>query len=160
MTNLRTGIGYDVHKLVPYRKLVLGGVEVSNTVGALGFSDADVLIHAIADALLGAASLGDIGLHFPETDLKNKGLSGKHLLADVANLIEKDGFTIVNVDSTVILQTPKINEYILQMRNNISSVLGLDLDRVSVKATTTDRLGFTGREEGIAAEAIALLSKK
>ncbi len=155
---LKVGIGYDVHQLVPDRKLIIGGITIKSDLGALGFSDADVLIHAIADALFGAAALGDIGQHFPSSDEKNAGISGNLLLSKVFNLLKLSNFDIVNIDSTVILQSPKISEYIPQMRKNISEVLQLDIKSVSVKATTTDKLGFTGRNEGIAAEAIVLLS--
>lgn len=158
MTGLRVGIGYDVHQLVPGRKLIIGGVTIDYKSGALGFSDADVLIHAIADALLGATALGDIGQHFPDTDKKNAGLSGHVLLGEVVKLLSLNNFTVVNIDSTVILQSPKISEYIMEMRMNISEILDVDINRVSVKATTTEKLGFTGRNEGIAAEAVVLLS--
>ncbi len=160
MINLKVGIGYDVHQLVPHRKLILGGITIESELGALGFSDADVLIHAIADALLGAAALGDIGQHFPDSDEKNAGISGKLLLSKVFGLLRLSNFDIVNIDSTVILQSPRISEYIPQMRKNISEILRLDIKSVSVKATTTDKLGFAGRNEGIAAEAIVLLSGK
>ena len=160
MINLKVGIGYDVHQLVPHRKLIIGGITVESELGALGYSDADVLIHAIADALLGAAALGDIGKHFPNSDENNAGLPGNILLGKVFNLLKSNNFNIVNIDSTVILQSPKISEHIPQMRKNISEVLKLDIKNVSVKATTTDKLGFTGRNEGIAAEAIVLLSGK
>ncbi len=155
---LKVGIGYDVHQLVPHRQLIIGGITIESDLGALGFSDADVLIHAIADALLGAAALGDIGQHFPGSDKRNAGLPGNVLLSKVSNLLRLSNFDIVNIDSTVILQSPKISEYIPQMRKNISEVLQLDIKSVSVKATTTDKLGFAGRNEGIAAEAIVLLS--
>jgi len=160
MTGFRVGIGYDVHQLVSGRKLIIGGVSLDYSLGALGFSDADVLIHAIADALLGAAALGDIGKHFPDTDNKNNGLSGSILLGEVLNLLRAESFKIVNIDSTVILQSPKISSHILEMRKNLSQVLQLDINCVSVKATTTEKLGFVGRSEGIAAEAIVLISKK
>ena len=158
MINFKVGIGYDVHQLVPDRKLIVGCVTIESELGALGFSDADVLIHAIADALLGAAALGDIGHYFPASDIKNAGLSGRSLLSKVFNLLQSNSFDIVNIDSTVVLQSPKISGYIPQMRKNISEILKLDINNVSVKATTTDKLGFAGRKEGIAAEAIVLLS--
>lgn len=158
MINLKVGIGYDVHQLVVGRKLTIGGVLIDSELGALGYSDADVLIHAIADALLGAAALGDIGQHFPETDIKNSGLAGYKLLGEVMGLLRLNNFEVVNIDSTVVLQSPKISEYITQMRENISNILNLDINMVSVKATTTEKLGFAGRKEGIAAEAIVLLS--
>lgn len=160
MTNLRIGIGYDVHQLLPGRKLIIGGVSIDYRLGAMGFSDADVLIHAISDALLGAAALGDIGHHFPDTDAKNSNLSGIKLLTEVVNLLSLNKYSVVNIDSTVILQSPKISEYIPLMRKNISQILKVDINSVSIKATTTEKLGFVGRNEGIAAEAIALLSSK
>jgi|TARA_B100000315_G_C14435409_1_gene522172 2-C-methyl-D-erythritol 2,4-cyclodiphosphate synthase len=157
MTNLRVGIGYDVHQLVSGRKLIIGGVSIDYKLGALGFSDADVLIHAISDALLGAAALGDIGQHFPDTDNKNSNLSGLKLLGEVKNLLYRNKYSVVNIDSTVILQSPKISEYIPLMRKNISQILKVDINNVSIKATTTDKLGFIGKNNGIATEAIALL---
>ncbi len=159
MTDHRIGIGYDVHKLVPGRKLIIGGVDVPAKFGALGYSDADVLIHSIADALLGATALGDIGIHFPGTDLRNKGISGTSLLSRVVSLVKQKGFTVINIDSTIILQSPRVVEYIPQMKANIAEILDVNTDQVSVKATTTDKLGFAGRGEGIGAEAIALLKK-
>lgn len=158
MTNFRVGIGYDVHKLVPGRKLIIGGVTIPNKVGSLGFSDADVLMHAIADALLGAAALGDIGIHFPGSDIKNKDLPGTTLLSQVIDLLDENNFTVVNIDSTVILQTPQLVDYIQEMRKIIAKTVTLDIDKISIKATTTDRLGFIGKEEGIAAQAIAMIS--
>lgn len=159
MTSLRVGIGYDVHQLVPNRKLIIGGVTLDYRLGSLGFSDADVLIHAIADALLGAAALGDIGIHFPGTNPNNKDLPGFILLSDVIKLLSQNNYEVVNVDSTVILQTPKISDYIPEMREIISKIIGIETNRVSIKATTTDKLGFAGREEGIAAEAIVMINK-
>lgn len=158
MSNFRIGIGYDVHQLQSGLKMIIGGVSIDYRLGAVGFSDADVLIHAISDALLGAAALGDIGQHFPNTDKKNSNLSGLKLLNEVVNLLCLNKFSVVNIDSTVILQSPKISEYIPLMRKNISQILKVDINSVSIKATTTDKLGFVGRNEGIAAEAIALLS--
>jgi 2-C-methyl-D-erythritol 2,4-cyclodiphosphate synthase len=158
MKSIRVGIGYDVHKLVPNRELIIGGVTINYHLGSLGFSDADVLIHAIADAMLGAAAFGDIGKHFPDTDVKNKGLSGNIILKEVLTLLRANNFEIINIDSTVILQSPKISNYIFDMRKNISEILELDISAVSVKATTTEKLGFIGRNEGIAAEAVILLS--
>ncbi len=155
----RVGIGYDVHKLVKNRLLIVGGVTIDYELGALGHSDADVLIHAIADALLGAAAMGDIGQHFPDTDDKYRGLSGSVLLAEVVRLLNSNHYSIVNVDSTVILQSPKINSHKYEMRENLSKILKIDISRVSVKATTTEKLGFVGRNEGIAAEAIVLLNE-
>ncbi len=159
MSIVRVGIGYDVHKLVPNRKFILGGVTIDHEFGPLGFSDADVLLHAIADALLGSAALGDIGIHFPGSNPENKDLPGHELLTVVYSLISKNNFEIVNIDSTVILQSPQISSYIPQMRKNISKILGIDFSSVSVKATTTDKLGFVGKEKGIAAEAVVLINK-
>ena len=157
MDRLRVGIGYDVHKLVPDRKLILGGVTIESNIGILGFSDGDVLIHAIADALLGAASLGDIGIHFPSSDQRFSGMSGFELLTTVYKLISDNHYSVINIDSTIILQSPKVSDYILEMRKNIADILKTEIGNISIKATTTDKLGFVGREEGIAAEAIALL---
>lgn len=156
----RIGHGYDVHKLVEERKLILGGVEIPHSLGLLGHSDADVLVHAIMDALLGAAAAGDIGKHFPDTDERFRGISSIALAKKVAHLIKKEEFEIVNVDSTLIAQRPKLSPYIDEMRRNISDALGVEIERVSVKATTEEHLGFTGREEGIAAHAVVLIQKK
>jgi len=158
MIGLRVGIGYDVHQLVPDRQLILGGIIIESNLGALGFSDADVLIHAIADAILGAAALGDIGKHFPDTNEKNAGLPGHVILKEVLKLISNSNYELVNIDSTVILQSPKISEYIPEIRKSIAKILNMDINSVSVKATTTEKLGFTGKNEGIAAEAVVLLS--
>lgn len=155
---MRVGMGYDVHKLVEERDLILGGVKVPHTLGLLGHSDADVLLHAIMDALLGAAALGDIGKHFPDTDEQYKGISSMKLLEHVADLIEKEGYVIVNIDATVIAQKPKLRPYIDKMEENIAKVLKIAKDQINVKATTEERLGFTGREEGIAAQAICSLT--
>lgn len=157
MNSFRIGSGYDVHQLVENRPLIIGGVKVEHSKGALGHSDADVLLHAIADALLGAAALGDIGTHFPDSDPSIKNMDSLKLLADVNTLIKSAGFTIGNVDSTVVLQSPKISSYIFQMRQNIATALGVETDQVSVKATTTELLGFVGKEEGIAAYATVLI---
>lgn len=157
MSSFRVGIGFDVHKLVTNRKLILGGITIDHKLGALGHSDADVLIHAIADALLGAAALGDIGMHFPDTAPENSNLKGSIILKSVQNLLSDKGFEIVNIDSTVILQNPKINKKIPEIRQNIADILNIDVINVSVKATTTEKLGAIGREEGIAAEAIVLI---
>lgn len=154
---MRVGIGYDVHRLVEDRKLILGGVEIEHTLGLLGHSDADVLVHAIMDALLGAAALRDIGQHFPDTDPAYKGIDSMELLANVKELLLKEGYVIENIDATVIAQQPKIGPYIEQMRENIAKVLDVELSQINVKATTEERLGFTGREEGISAQAICLL---
>ncbi len=155
---MRVGIGYDVHKLVENRKLILGGVEIPHTLGLLGHSDADVLLHAIMDALLGAAALGDIGKHFPDTDEQYKGISSIRLLEHVRDLIEKEGYLIENIDATVIAQKPKLRPYIDQMQENIANALKIEKNQVNVKATTEERLGFTGREEGISSQAICALS--
>lgn len=155
---MRVGIGYDVHKLVENRKLILGGVEIPHTLGLLGHSDADVLLHAIMDALLGAAALGDIGKHFPDTDEQYKGISSIRLLEYVRDLIEKEGYLIENIDATVIAQKPKLRPYIDRMQENIANALKIEKNQVNVKATTEEHLGFTGREEGISSQAICALS--
>ncbi len=154
---MRVGQGYDVHRLVSGRKLILGGVEIEHTLGLLGHSDADVLLHAIADALLGAAALGDIGKHFPDTDARYCGIDSTKLLRHVGALLREKGYTIRNIDSTVIAQAPKLAPHIPAMRQNIADALGIDADAVSVKATTEEKLGFTGTREGIAAQAICLI---
>lgn len=154
---MRIGQGYDVHKLVEGRKLILGGVEIPYEKGLLGHSDADVLLHAIMDALLGAAALGDIGKHFPDSDEKYKGISSIELLKEVSLLLKNNNYSIMNIDSTVIAQKPKLAPFIDEMRKNISSSLGIDIDRVSVKATTEEGLGFTGEGLGIASSAICLI---
>ena len=153
----RVGTGYDVHKLVEERKLILGGIEVPHTKGLLGHSDADVLVHAIMDALLGALSLGDIGKHFPDTDNAYKGISSIHLLGLVKKMLDSHGAKVVNIDSTLILQKPKVAQYIPDMVENIAAVLEVPTTAVNVKATTEEHLGFTGREEGVGAHAVALL---
>ena len=154
---MRIGTGYDVHQLAEGLPLWLGGVSVPHTHGLVGHSDADVLLHAICDALLGAAALGDIGKHFPDTDPQYKGISSLKLLTHVGNLLKEHGYQVGNIDSTVAAQRPKLAPYIPQMRQNIADTLGISLDQVSVKATTTEHLGFEGRMEGISAQAIALL---
>jgi len=154
----RIGHGYDVHALVTGRKLILGGVEIAHAKGLLGHSDADVLIHALCDALLGAAALGDIGRHFPDTDPAYAGADSRELLRRVIELLSN--FKIVNVDITVIAQVPKLAPHIETMRANLASDLGVDIDRINLKATTTEKLGFIGREEAIAAEAVALLERQ
>lgn len=156
---MRIGQGYDVHRLVQDRPLILGGVEVPYEKGLLGHSDADVLIHAVMDALLGAAALGDIGQHFPDTDPAYKGISSVELLKKVRELLDEKGFVIENIDSTIIAQRPKLASYRPQMAANIADALHLDASRVSVKATTEEGLGFTGNGEGISAQAIALLTE-
>ncbi len=157
---MRIGYGYDVHALCEGRKLILGGVEIPHSVGLLGHSDADVLVHAIMDALLGATALGDIGKHFPDTDPKYKGADSIQLLKEVCLLISTHGYTISNIDSTVVAQAPKLAPFIENMRKNIATVCGLDIGCVSVKATTTEHLGFEGRKEGISAIAAVLLEQK
>ena len=155
----RVGIGYDVHALVPGYNLIIGGVKIPHDKGLKGHSDADVLVHAICDALLGALSLGDIGQHFPDTDPRFKGISSLKLLSYVSGLIRKNGYTVVNVDSVVVAQRPKLSPFIKQMKENIAEVLGILPSQVSVKATTTEKLGFEGREEGISAQAVVLLKQ-
>ncbi|MEE1002165.1 MAG: 2-C-methyl-D-erythritol 2,4-cyclodiphosphate synthase [Acutalibacteraceae bacterium] len=154
---MRVGIGYDVHKLVSGRKLILGGVNIPFEKGLLGHSDADVLLHAISDALLGAAALGDIGVLFPDTDEKYKGADSILLLKEVVKRVGEKGFFVENIDSVIIAQKPKMRDYIDEMRKNIADACGIDIDCVNVKATTEEGLGFTGMGEGISAKAIALL---
>ena len=156
---MRIGTGYDVHRLQEGLELWMGGVKIPHTHGLLGHSDADVLLHAICDALLGAAALGDIGKHFPDTDPQYKGISSLKLLAHVGKLLAEHGYKVGNIDSTIAAQRPKMAPHIQQMRQNIANALGIDVDQVSVKATTTERLGFEGREEGISAQAVALIEK-
>ena len=151
---MRVGMGYDVHKLVEGRDLILGGVTVPHTLGLLGHSDADVLVHAIMDALLGAAALGDIGKHFPDTDPQYAGISSMKLLEHVRDLIEKEGYVIENIDATVIAQKPKLRPYIEQMEQNVADTLRIAKNQVNIKATTEEGLGFTGAQEGISANAI------
>lgn len=155
---MRIGTGYDVHKLVEGRKLILGGVEIPFEKGLLGHSDADVLVHAVMDALLGAAALGDIGLHFPDTDPEYEGADSLALARKVSEILLDNGYLIENVDATVIAQAPKLRPYIDRMRENIAKALEIDLSQVSVKATTEEHLGFTGRGEGISAQAAALIT--
>ncbi len=151
----RFGMGYDVHRLVAGRKLILGGVEIPHSMGLLGHSDADVLLHAVSDALLGAAALGDIGKHFPDTDPAYEGADSRKLLARVVELVREKGYAIGNVDATIVAQKPKLMGYIPQMNENLAETLGVSLDRVNVKATTEEKLGFTGSEQGISAYAVA-----
>lgn len=160
MNQIRIGHGYDVHKLAENRKCIIGGVEIPHNLGLLGHSDADVLLHAVSDALLGALALGDIGKHFPDTDPKYKGADSLKLLSHVVELIEEQGYTLGNLDAIVIAQKPKLAPYIEQMRKNIAEACHADISQVSVKATTEERLGFTGREEGISAHCVALLVQK
>ncbi len=155
--SMRIGTGYDVHKLVEGRKLILGGVEIPYEKGLLGHSDADVILHAIMDALLGAAALGDIGQHFPDTSPDYEGADSLDLLREVGRILADAGYRIENIDSTIIAQKPKLMPYLSLMRQHVAEALGIDLDRVSIKATTEEHLGFTGRGEGISAQAVALL---
>ena len=154
---MRIGHGYDVHRLVEGRKLYIGGVEIPHTLGLLGHSDADVLLHAVCDALLGAAALGDIGKHFPDSDERYLGIDSKILLRHCARLLTERGFCVCNVDCTVIAQRPKLAPYIETMRDVIADCIGIAKDCVNVKATTEERLGFSGREEGIAAHAVTII---
>ena len=154
---MRIGMGYDVQKLTEKRKLILGGVDIPYEKGLLGHSDADVLIHAIMDAILGAASLGDIGKHFPDTDPAYEGISSIKLMEHVAGLLRENGFDIGNIDATVIAQRPKLAAYIPQMRQNMADALGIEVSQINVKATTEEGLGFTGAGQGIASQAICLL---
>lgn len=156
---MRIGHGYDVHKLVEGRKLIIGGVEIPHTLGLLGHSDADVLLHAISDALLGACAMGDIGKMFPDTDPEWEGADSLMLLEAVVKRLSDNGFCIENIDSTLIAQKPKMKPYIDEMRKNIANVCSIDISCVSVKATTEECLGFTGREEGISAHAVALINE-
>ncbi len=153
-------MGYDVHRLVEGRELWLGGIRLEHTMGLLGHSDADVLIHAICDALLGAANMRDIGFHFPDTGEEFRGIDSKVLLQRTVELIATKGYRVGNVDATVCAERPKLNPYIPQMQQCLASVMGIDEDCVSIKATTTERLGFTGREEGISAYAVVLITKE
>ncbi len=156
---MRIGIGYDVHRLVKNRPLILGGVEVPFDKGLLGHSDADVLIHALMDALLGAVAKGDIGKHFPDSDEKYRGISSLALLGKVVQILKQEGYAVVNVDTIIIAQRPKLLPFIQKMTQNIASSLGIEGNAVNVKATTTEGLGFAGQEEGIAAQAVALVRK-
>ena len=157
---MRIGMGYDVHRLVENRKLIIGGVNIYYEKGLLGHSDADVLLHAVMDSLLGAAGLGDIGKHFPDNNEKYRGISSVSLLKEVGKLLEENRYSIVNIDSTIIAEKPKMAPYINEMRLNISTALGLNIDKVNVKATTEEGLGFTGRQEGISSQSICLLEEK
>ena len=159
MTNLRVGHGYDVHRLVAGRPLILGGVTIPHETGLLGHSDADVLLHAVMDALLGAAALGDIGKLFPDTDAAYENVSSLTLLARVADKLAENGCSVVNLDATVLAQAPKLAPYREEMRRNIADAIEIDVSRVSVKATTEEGLGFTGEKLGIAAHAVALIEK-
>lgn len=156
---MRVGMGYDVHKLTKDRDLILGGVKIPWEKGLLGHSDADVLIHAVMDALLGAAALGDIGKHFPDTDPAYKGISSVKLLSHVMELLKNSGFSVGNVDAVIIAQKPKMAPHIPQMKKNLAEAMGISENRVNIKATTEEGLGFTGREEGIASQAVCLLEE-
>ena len=156
---IRVGNGYDVHRLVEGRKLILGGVDVPHSMGLAGHSDADALVHALCDALLGALGAGDIGKYFPDTDPKWKGISSLHLLKEVMRMCREKGFELANADSVIVSQKPKLAPYILEMKKNIASILDVETDQINIKATTTEKLGFAGREEGISAYAVALLVK-
>nr|WP_326184095.1 2-C-methyl-D-erythritol 2,4-cyclodiphosphate synthase [uncultured Oscillibacter sp.] len=160
MTNLRIGHGYDVHRLVEGRRLILGGVDIPWERGLLGHSDADVLIHAVMDALTGAARLGDIGKLFPDSDPAYAGISSLKLLAEVGRLLEERGFAVVNIDATLLAQAPKVGPYRQAMAENIAAALGIDPEQVNVKATTEEGLGFTGDGSGMAAHAVALVEKR
>ena len=157
---MRIGIGYDVHKLVEDRKLILGGIEIPHEKGLLGHSDADVLIHAVMDALLGAASLGDIGRHFPPSDDSYKGISSCILLEKVNALLRENGYTVGNIDCVIIAENPKLSPYIDEMREKMAKVIGVAVSQIAVKATTTEGLGFEGRKEGISAQAVCLLESR
>ncbi len=155
---MRIGMGYDVHKLVQGRDLILGGVKIEYEKGLLGHSDADVLLHAVMDALLGAAALGDIGKHFPDTDETFRGISSLELLDRVGKMLDEECFLIENIDATIIAQKPKMRPYIEQMRKNVADTLGIDITQVNIKATTEEGLGFTGSGEGISSQAVCLLT--
>ena len=156
---IRVGMGYDVHQLVPNRDLWMGGVKIEHELGLLGHSDADVLIHAICDAILGAANMRDIGYHFPDTSAETEGMDSKIILKKTIELIATKGYRLVNVDATICAERPKMNPHIPQMQQVMAQVIGCDTDAISIKATTTEKLGFTGRQEGISAYAVALIEK-
>ena len=156
---IRVGMGYDVHRLVPDRDLWMGGIKIDYEMGLLGHSDADVLIHAICDAILGAANMRDIGYHFPDTSAETEGMDSKVILAKTIALIATKGYRLVNVDATICAERPKMNPHIPQMQQTLAAVIGCDPDAISIKATTTEKLGFTGRQEGISAYAVALIEQ-
>ena len=156
---IRVGMGYDVHQLVEGRDLWIGGIKLEHTMGLLGHSDADVLIHAICDAILGAANMRDIGYHFPDTSAETEGMDSKIILKKTIELIANKGYHLVNIDATICAEKPKMNPHIPEMQRVLSEVMGIDIDDISIKATTTEKLGFTGREEGISAYAVALIEK-
>ncbi len=157
---MRVGIGIDVHQFAEGRKLIVGGVEIPHSMGLKGHSDADVLLHAISDALLGAAALGDIGKHFPDTSQEFKDIDSKILLRHVGRLIADEGYSIENIDSMLLMERPKVAPHIMAMRENIAQCLGIDVGKVAVKATTNEKLGYIGREEGVAAHAVCLIGEK
>ncbi|MBR2101485.1 MAG: 2-C-methyl-D-erythritol 2,4-cyclodiphosphate synthase [Prevotella sp.] len=160
MTSIRVGMGYDVHRLVEGRALWLGGIEIPHTLGLLGHSDADVLIHAVCDALLGAANMRDIGYHFPDTSADTEGMDSKIILRETVKLLADKGWHVENIDATICAERPKINPHVPAMRRCMAEVMGIDDDCISIKATTTERLGFTGREEGMSAYAVALIARQ
>ena len=157
---MRIGFGFDVHQLVAGRKLIIGGIEIEHDLGLLGHSDADVLIHAICDALLGAANLRDIGFHFPDTDERYKNVDSKILLKETTRLLDKKGYSISNVDATICAERPKLNPHIPAMQATLAPLMNISEDDISIKATTTEKLGFTGRQEGISAYAVCLIEKR
>ena len=157
--SLRVGFGFDVHRLDEGQPFFLGGIKIPHTKGAVGHSDADVLIHTICDAILGAADLRDIGFHFPDTDGKYKGIDSKILLKDVMALVRKEGYELSNVDATIALQVPKVNPYVPEMKSVLAQIMGVTPDQISIKATTTEKLGFVGRDEGVSAYAVALIQR-
>jgi 2-C-methyl-D-erythritol 2,4-cyclodiphosphate synthase len=159
VTNLRVGFGYDVHQLKEGNKFILGGISIPSDKGPIAHSDGDVLIHAICDALLGAANLGDIGVHFPDNSNEFKGIDSKILLRKTMDLISEQGYKVVNIDSTVSLERPKLKDYIPIMQNTLSNILKVSAGDISIKATTSEKLGFVGREEGVAVQAVALIDK-
>ena len=157
--NIRVGFGFDVHRLDEGHPFFLGGIKIPHSKGAVGHSDADVLIHTICDAILGAADLRDIGFHFPDTDGKYKGIDSKILLKDVMALVRKEGYELSNVDATIALQVPKVNPYVPEMKSVLAQTMGVSLGQISIKATTTEKLSFVGREEGVSAYAVALIQR-
>ena len=157
--SLRVGFGFDVHRLDEGQPFLLGGIKIPHSKGAVGHSDADVLIHTICDAILGAADLRDIGFHFPDTDVKYKGIDSKILLKDVMALVRKEGYELSNVDATIALQVPKVNPYVPEMKSVLAQTMGVKQDQISIKATTTEKLSFVGREEGVSAYAVALIQR-
>ena len=157
--NIRVGFGFDVHRLDEGQPFFLGGIKIPHTKGAVGHSDADVLIHSICDAILGAADLRDIGFHFPDSDRKYKGIDSKILLKDVMALVRKEGYELSNVDATIALQVPKVNPYVPQMKSVLAQTMGVTPGQISIKATTTEKLGFVGRDEGVSAYAVALIQR-